>query len=202
MAPSATVVIAGNQAFVTLAAEEEEHGGSTAGEAEVQEVSNPILPDPPEMFWGALTFLLLWALMKFVFLPPIVKVMKDRNDAIRADLDAAEAARGQAQASVADYEAGLASARAEASRIIDDARAQAEAQRREIIGAAEAQVAQLRQQAAAEVAEAKQAAMAELRSSVASIAVGAAEAVVQKRLDEAAQLRVIEDYVNRAGSAN
>jgi F0F1-type ATP synthase membrane subunit b/b' len=44
--------------------------------------------------------------------------------------------------------------------------------------------------------------MDELRDSVAGIAVGAAEAVVQKRLDEAAQLRIIEDYVNRAGSTN
>lgn len=177
-------------------------GGEVHAEVVAEEPSNPILPATNELFWGASLFLVLWALMKFVFLPPVVRIMKERDDKVRADLDAGDHARAQAELAVADYEASLTSARAEASRVIEDARAQADAQRREILAAAEAEVAAMRQEAAAEVAAAKEAAMAELRTSVASIAVGAAEAVVQKRLDEAAQLRIIEDYVNRAGSAN
>ena len=173
-----------------------------AEEGVVEETSNPILPTLNELFWGGVTFLALWALMKFVFLPPIVKVMQARSAKLREDLDATEHAKAQAELATAEYEAGLTSARAEASRIIDDARAQADEQRKEILAAAEAEVAGLRQEAAAEVAAAKAAAMEELRDSVAGIAVGAAEAVVRKRLDAAAQLRVIEDYVNRAGSAN
>jgi len=42
--------------------------------------------------------------------------------------------------------------------------------------------------------------MTQLRGSVADIAVQAASAVVQKPLDAAAEMQVIEDYVNRAGS--
>lgn len=173
-----------------------------AEEGVVEETSNPILPTMNELFWGGLTFLALWALMKFVFLPPILRVMQARNDKLREDLDAAEHATAQAELATAEYEAGLTSARAEASRIIEDARAQADEQRKQLLAAAEAEVATLRQEAAAEVAAAKAAAMEELREGVAGIAVGAAEAVVQKRLDAAAQMRVIEDYVNRAGSTN
>lgn len=184
-------------------ADTELQGAETeAIEGESEEASNPILPTVNEIFWGGLFFLVLWALMKWVFLPPIVRVMKERNDALRADLDAGEHATAQAELAVAEYEASLTSARAEASRIIEDARASADAKRREIITAAEAEVASMRQAAAAEVAEAKAAAMAELRGGVASIAVGAAETVVGKPLDEATQLQVIEDYVNRAGSAS
>lgn len=170
--------------------------------AEAEEASNPILPTTNELFWGAIFFLVLWTLMKFVFLPPIVKVMKARDDKLRADLDAGEHDTAQAEVALAEYEASLTSARAEASRIIEDARSTADARRRELIGQAEAEVAAMRSAAAAEVAAAKEAAMAELRASVASIAVGAAEAVVQQRLDEAAQLQVIEDYVNQAGSTS
>ena len=173
-----------------------------AEEGATEEASNPILPTQNELFWGAVTFLAMWALMKYVFLPPIQRVMQERSDKLREDIDAAEHATAQAELAQAEYEAGLTSARAEASRIIEDARAQADEQRRQLVAAAEAEVAALRQQAADEVSAAKAAAMAELRDSVAGIAVGAAEAVVQKRLDAAAQLRVIEDYVNRAGSAN
>ena len=62
--------------------------------------------------------------------------------------------------------------------MIDDARAQADAVRKETLGAAEAEVAAERQAAAAEIAAAKVAALAELQGGVASIAVGAAETVV------------------------
>lgn len=190
-------------AFVVEDGEEGTEGVIDATEEqEAEEVSNPILPTTNELFWGALTFLVLWALMKYVFLPPIQKVMAERDAKVRGDIEAGEAARAQAEVAVAEYDQSLLSARAEASRIIEDARSQAEVQRREIIAAAEAEVAQRKSAAAAEVAEAKAAALEELRSSVAGIAVGAAEAVVQKRLDQAAQVRIIEDYVNRAGSTN
>jgi len=172
------------------------------GAAGAAEPNNPILPAPNELFWAAVTFCLLWALMKFVFLPPVVKVMQERNEKVRDDLASADEAKAQAAAALAEYEQSLVSARAEGSRLIDDARAQADVSRKETIGAAEAEIAAQRQVAASEIATAKAAAMAELRGGVASIAVGAAQAVVSKPLDEAAQLQVIEAYVNSAGSKN
>lgn len=210
---AATILVtirAGGEAVVEIAAPgqaDDEHTTTDAGHAAdeghaAEEPSNPILPATNELFWGALMFCLLWALMKYVFAPPVVKVMQERDAKARTDLEAGDTARQQATLAVGEYEASLASARAEAGRIIEDARTRADAQRRELLAAAEAEVAAMRQAAAAEVAAAKSAAMAELRNGVASIAVSAAEAVVAKRLDEAAQLRVIEDYVNRAGSAN
>lgn len=176
----------------------------TAGEthAVTKEPSNPILPEPFEMASGAIVFVLLWALMKFVLLKPIQQTMADRADRIREDLSTADAAKSQGESAVAEYEASLASARVEASRIIDDARAQAEAKRKELIAAAEAEVGELRSQAAAEVSSAKAEALTSMRASVATIAVQAAEAVVQKRLDEGAQRSIVDEYLNRVGSQN
>lgn len=175
-----------------------ETGGHSETTAEVKQPDNPILPIGPELAWGAGCFLLLWILMKFVLLKPTQKTMADRADKIRTDLDAADAAKAQALDAVAEYESSLASARVEASRIIDDARAQAETTRKERIAAAEAEVAELRAAAAAEVATAKAEALASMRSSVATIAVQAAEAVVQKPLDAGAQRQIVDDYLNRA----
>ena len=175
-----------------------ESGGHSETTAEVKQPDNPILPTGPELAWGAATFTILWILMKFVLLKPTQKTMADRADKIRGDLDAADAAKAQALEAVADYEASRASARVEASRIIDDARAQAEATRKERIAAAEAEVAELRAAAAAEVSAAKAEALASMRSSVATIAVQAAEAVVQKPLDAGAQRPIVDEYLNRA----
>ena len=176
--------------------------GETTTHAVTKEPSNPILPEPYEMASGAVVFVLLWALMKYVLLKPIQQTMADRADKIRGDLSTAESAKAQGDSAVAEYEATLASARVEASRIIDDARSQAEAKRKELIAAAEAEVGELRSQAAAEVATAKSEALTSMRASVATIAVQAAEAVVQKRLDEGAQRSIVDEYLNRVGSQN
>jgi len=163
---------------------------------------NPILPTTPELIWGAVTFSILWALMKFVLLKPIQNTMADRADKVRGDIEAADGAKDGAVHAIADYEATLASARVEASRIIDDARVQAEAARKERLAAAEAEVADLRATAAADVAAAKAEALADMRTNVVTIAVQAAEAVVQKPLDVAAQRPLVEEYLNRVGSQN
>lgn len=167
-----------------------------------EQPNNPILPVPNELFWGFITFVTLWALMKFVLLPPVQKTMAERDDKVRADLAKAETASTSADAALAEYEASLASARVEASRIIDDARTQAEATRKQKIAAAEAEVGELRAAAAAEVAQAKAEALASMRESVAAIAVQAAQAVVQKPLDPGAQRATVDEYLNRVGSQN
>lgn len=172
-----------------------------AAEAVVEKApKNPILPVANELFWGAICFFGLWALMKFVLLKPITSTMADRAAKVRDDLDQAERAESELVNAIGQYEDGLASAKAEATRIIEAARAEADAYRAEVLARVEAEVATMRTTAADEVTTAKTTAMAELRSGVADIAVQAASAVVQKPLDAAAEMQVIEDYVNRAGS--
>ena len=161
---------------------------------------NPILPVANELFWGAVTFFGLWALMKFVLLKPIVSTMEDRAAKVRADLEQAERAEIDLVTAIEQYQSGLASAKAEATRIIEDARAEADEHRKAQLAEAEAELATLRAAAAEEVAAKKATAMAELRDGVADVAVSAASAVVQRELDRDTQLQVIEDYVNRAGT--
>jgi F-type H+-transporting ATPase subunit b len=172
-----------------------------AAEAVVEQTpKNPILPVLNELFWGAICFFGLWALMKFVLLKPVVATMAERAAKVRDDLDQAERAESELESAIEQYQAGLNSAKAEATRTIEDARAQADTYRADTIGQAEARVAALRSDAAEEVATKKAVAMAELREGVADVAVAAAGAVVQKELDKAGQMQAIEDYVNRAGS--
>lgn len=171
-------------------------------QAAEEAAKNPILPTINEMFWAAVVFMLLWALMRFVLLPPITRIMATRAEAIREDLRSAESAEAERAARLAEYEAGLAGARSEAVSIIEQARSEGDAERRVQISAAEAEVATLRSEAAAEIAGAKVRARAELTSSITDIAVGAAEAVVQKPIDRASQAALVEDYVSRSGSQN
>jgi len=45
---------------------------------------NPILPEISEMVWGAVAFFTLWALVKFVLLPPVRSAMEARAEKGRA----------------------------------------------------------------------------------------------------------------------
>lgn len=175
-----------------LAAEE------TVGEAE--ETVNPILPVANELFWGAICFFGLYALMKWVLLPPVLRVMDERERRLRADREAAEAAETGAVEAQAAYDARIAEARAEANAIIGAARDEADAYRAERFAEANAELAEARAAATAEVNAAKQAALAQLRGGVASVAVDAASRVIGKDLDLSGELAAIEAYVNQTSS--
>ena len=162
-----------------------------------KKVNNPILPTGNEFFWAAVTFVLLWILMKFVLLPPMLKLMEERAAKRRDDLAAAEQASLQMDEAQAQYEASLSGARSEAVAKVEAARAEAEEYRKGKLAAAEADAAATKAASAAAVSEARAAALAELQGSVTDIAVGAAEAVTERPIDRNAQVQVIEDYVNR-----
>lgn len=166
------------------------------------EAPNPVLPDPVEMIWVTIAFLVLLVVgLKFAY-PAVAKAMEDRSERIRADLEAAEQAKEAALAEQASYQASLADAKGEANRIIEEARAAAEALRSERTAAAEAEAAEIRARAAADAEAAKANVLADLRSEVTALAVGAAERVIGATLDAEAQAQLIDDYINQVGSQN
>ena len=165
-----------------------------------QEAPNPILPELNEIIWGGLAFLiLLFVLWKFA-LPPIRKTMDARTERIRNDLMQAEAARVEAEGVLARYQAQVADSRAEGQRIIEESRQAADALRADLERRAQADIAEIRQRAEADVEASKQQALADVRAEVASLALGAAERVVERSLDRDTQLQLIENYINSVGA--
>ena len=63
-----------------------------------------------------------------------------------------------------------------------------------------ADIAEIRQRAEADVESSKQQALADVRAEVASLALGAAERVVERSLDRDTQLQLIENYINSVGA--
>ena len=154
-----------------------------ADEVEEAEVPNPVIPELKEVLWAAGSFFVLWALMRYVLLPPILERRAARQEQVRADREAADRARaglGQVQA---DYDASLADARAEADRIIDEARGEAAEHRAELLGEANTEIGAMRSEAAGGLSESRGEAISALRDDVGDIAVSAASAVLGKSVD-------------------
>ncbi|MDQ2650188.1 MAG: F0F1 ATP synthase subunit B [Actinomycetota bacterium] len=165
-----------------------------------QEAPNPLLPETNEILWGtfgfAVVFIFLW---KFGY-PAMKKSMNDRTERIRSDLASAESQRTEADALLADYRSKLSNAQAESGRIIEEARQSADALRRDQEARLQTELAELRSRAAADIDAAKTQAIADLRGEVAQLAIGAAEVVVKRNLDQATQTQLIEDYINQVGA--
>jgi F-type H+-transporting ATPase subunit b len=165
-----------------------------------QEAPSPIMPATDELFWGSASFLiLLFLLWKFAY-PSIKQGMEARTERIRTDLSAADQAKSDAEQVLDEYRAQLADAKSEAGRIIEEARQAADAVRRDQETRLQAELAEVRTRAVADIESAKAQAMADLRGEVAQLAIGAAETVVGRNLDEATQVQLVEDYINQVAA--
>ncbi len=180
-----TTVVEGESETQTEEGETEEH-------AEEGDPPNPVLPTGNELVFAAITFFALWALMKFVCLPPILRLRQERNDKIRADLDAAERAREAVSQTRSEYQLALVGARGEANALIDAARGEAEGHRGQLQSAADDDISRLRSDAQNEIDSARTAALIGLQGDVSALAVEAASLVVQKPVDAAAAQSVID----------
>ena len=165
------------------------------------EAPSPIFPEVDEIIWGGAAFLILFAFMWRYGMPGIKRAMDARSEKIRADLDAADAAKTQAQRTKAEYEAQLADAKATAAAIIDDARVSADRLGQELQARAEAEIAEQRARAATDIEASRRQAIEDLRSDVATIAVGAAERVVSASLDAEVHRAIIDSYIDEVAGA-
>lgn len=120
---------------------------------------------PSQLFWLAVTFAVLFVLLWRVAGPRIHNVIADRRAAINSAIEAANAARQDADAASAAYDVALAGARARANAMADDtrmginseiarAKADAEAQAAAAMAEAESRIQAARGAAQAHVADA------------------------------------------------
>lgn len=167
-----------------------------------QEAPSPILPETNEIIWGAFGFLVVFGFLFWKGYPAIKKAMNDRTEKIRGDIEGAEASRAEADKVLAQYHAQLADARNESARILEEARQDADAVRQERIAAIDGEIAEMRQRAATEIEASKAQALADLRGEITALALGAAERVVERNLDDATNRALIDSYIDSVGASS
>ena len=153
---------------------------------------NPILPASNELIWGTVAFLILLFLMYRTVFPSINQAFKDRRANIEGKLEQAERDREEAEQLLEQYRRRLRDAEDETQRILDEARANAERVRRELLAKAETD-------AGRELDRARQA-IRQLRNEVGTLAVELATRVVGDSLDRDRQLRLVDEYIDELGN--
>ncbi len=96
---------------------------------------------PNQIFWLVVTLVVIYLILARVALPRIAAVLAERRGAITNDIARAEALKLQAEEAEAAYQKALADARAEASRIVDKAKAEMQEKLEVAIQKADAEIA-------------------------------------------------------------
>lgn len=172
-------------------AAEEDSGGISA-----------ILPNMTEFIPMLVAFIIL-AIVLWKFGWPMYEGMIDRRAAqIKDDLDKAEQNREESERILAEYQRELEDAKGEAAQIVADAKKSAEASAAAIEADAQAQYDAKLAKADAEIERKTQEAIATLQGSVADMSVSVASRVIGEDLSDDEHRKIIERYVDEAGSFN
>jgi F-type H+-transporting ATPase subunit b len=163
---------------------------------------NPIIPLWQELVLGAIAFAIIaWVLMKYVF-PRMEETFKARVDAIEGGIKRAEEAQAEANKLLEQYKTQLAEARTEAARIRDEARADAEGIRQDVLGKAREESDRIITAGREQLAAQRESIVRELRSEVGTLAVDLAGRIVGESLaDEARSRGTVERFIAELDAA-
>ncbi|MCL1879410.1 MAG: F0F1 ATP synthase subunit B [Actinomycetia bacterium] len=187
--------------FPVLAFASEPAAAAAGHEAEGGGVGISLLfPSLLEWIPMLIGFIVLWIVLAKKAWPVFIGMIDKRAATIKDSLEQAEAARVESAKLLEAQKAQLDDAREQATQIIADARSAAELVRSDIEAKAAEEAETMLKRARAGIEAEKQAAIAELRSSVADISVSVAGKLIGRNLDEQEHRRIIEQYVNEAGS--
>jgi F-type H+-transporting ATPase subunit b len=162
---------------------------------------NPIIPLWQELVLGSIAFALLcFVLMKYVF-PIMEKTFAARVDAIEGGIKRAEAAQAEANKLLAQYKAQLAEARTEAARIRDEARADSEGIRTEILAKAREESDRIIAAGRENLAAQRESIVRDLRAEIGTLAVDLAGRIVGESLaDEARNRGTVDRFLGELGT--
>jgi F-type H+-transporting ATPase subunit b len=164
-----------------------------------QEERNPILPAPNELIWGAVAFAILLFLMYRTVFPQVTKLYQERRSNIEGKLEEAESERDEAEQLLQRYRERLAAAEDETQRILEEARANAERLRRDLLAKADADAERRLERATETIRAERDQAIRQLRGEVGTLAVELATRVVGDSLDRDRQLRLVDQYIDQLG---
>ena len=145
-------------------------------------------------------FIQLFIAKKF-FLDKVKDILDQRREAADREITDAQAAKAEAMTIKSTYEENMRQAKAEANALLVHAQKTASARSEEILGQAQMQAAQIKEKAAAEIAQEKKKAINDAKDEISGISMAIAEKVVERQINAADQLDLIDKFINELGDA-
>jgi ATP synthase F0 subunit b len=167
---------------------------------EAAKTNNFLVPNGT-FFFELICFVIILLIIWKKALPPIIRLLDERQATIRRQFEEAEAAKERLVKAEQEYAEALAETRREASRL----REQAQAERAEIVeearSEAQRKVDEMLQTAGDRVATERQQAILALRNEIGELAMTLSERIVHDSLRrDARQRKLVEDFIAGVGA--
>lgn len=140
--------------------------------------------------------LLVWLLNKFLFVP-IRGLLNERARDIQNTYTKIEADKAEMEQLKTEYEARLAAAEAEGRERIQAALREAEGMKNHILDEARAHAEQIRQSTSEQLERERHKLLIELRTQVADLSIHAAEKLIGAKLDDEANRRLVDEFIQQ-----
>jgi F-type H+-transporting ATPase subunit b len=156
---------------------------------------NLVTPEIGMIFWTLITFVLLVLLLGRYAWKPLLALLDERETQVRESLEAARTARAEADETLKKNQEFLAGARRETAALLEQGRRESEVLRAEILAQARKEAQDLVEQGKRQVQYEQKQAVEQLRRQVADLAIGAAERLIRRELDDAGHRQLVADYL-------
>lgn len=152
-------------------------------------------------FWTVVIFLvLLWLLKRYAF-PPILGYAQAREERIQEILDRAARDREEAGRLMEEQRAALTEARQAAEEIVADGKRAGERVRQEVMDRAREEQEELLERARREIEREREQALEAIRREAVELSIAAAGKLVERRLDQEEDRRLVKDFIERAAAS-
>lgn len=161
-----------------------------------------ILPDMNEFIPMLVAFIILVIILAKFGWPVFDGIVKRRDEAIKDSLKKSEEARIESERVLQEYRKQLDDAKAQAAQIIADAKKTGESVQAEIENKAKLEADNMIEKAKAAIEAEKKSVLSELQGTAADLSVSVVQRLVGEDLSDDDHRKIIERYVNEAGSFN
>ena len=155
----------------------------------------------PWKYWfaGMFNLAIFLGIIVYVGAKPIKQLFHDRRETFLKNMNAAKAAREEAEARLAELNEKLELLEKERQALLDEYHAQGEREKQRLVETAKKQVEKMRSDAEATIDQEVKKAVAMLEEQAVDLAVGLAREKAVKRLDAAAQDRLFDGFIADLG---
>jgi len=161
-------------------------------------MNNPLVQLDPGLFiWTIATFLVLLALLRKFAWGPLLKMLDERQAAIRRSLEDAQRARQELERVQQQSQQLLASARAEADAVVSQSRADAERLRQELKENARAEAAAIVKNAERQIELQTHQALRQIRQEAVDLSVAIASKLLGRNLSKEDNDRLIQQTLEQ-----
>ena len=161
-----------------------------------------LIPDMNEFVPMLVAFLIILVVLAKFGWPVVDNIITTRENTINDALKKSEEAQAEAERTLEEYKRQLEETKAQSAAIIAEAKKTGEAVKADITEKAQAEAAAMIEKARVAIEADKKAAIAELQGSVADTSVAVASRLIGQDLSDDDHRKIIERYVNEAGSFN